>query len=215
VYGTNIESHRLIEDDTRYRFREITGITETESIDHTGHTPYGVSKLAGELYAQDYAHTYGMRTGIFRMSCIYGTRQFGFEDQGWIAWFCRRFLTGDPITLYGNGKQVRDVLWVTDLVSAFDNFIQSREQHNIFNIGGGPENILSLLELIRLLEGRTGKSVEIRHSKWRDFDQKVYISNISKVTKVLNWSPTISSEVGIDLLMRWMEGNDFLAPSTN
>ena len=215
VYGTNIESHRLIEDDTRYRFREITGITETESIDHTGHTPYGVSKLAGELYAQDYAHTYGMRTGIFRMSCIYGTRQFGFEDQGWIAWFCRRFLTGDPITLYGNGKQVRDVLWVTDLVSAFDNFIQSREQHNIFNIGGGPENILSLLELIRLLEGRTGKSVEIRHSKWRDFDQKVYISNISKVTKVLNWSPTISSEVGIDLLMRWVEGNDFLAPSTN
>ena len=215
VYGTNIESHELIEEDLRYRFRDITGIKETVSIDRTGHTPYGVSKLAGELYVQDYAYTYGMRTGIFRMSCIYGTRQFGFEDQGWIAWFCGRFLTGESITLYGDGKQVRDVLWITDLVSAFDCFITSRKQHGVFNIGGGPNNTVSLLELIQLLENITGKVVEIRNSEWRKFDQKVYVSNVDSLTESLGWLPTVSPEVGVELLMSWAESNRFLFLPSN
>jgi CDP-paratose 2-epimerase len=215
VYGANIESYELIEESARYRYCEINGVKETESIDQTGHTPYGVSKLVGELYAQDYSYTYGMRTGIFRMSCIYGTRQFGFEDQGWIAWFCRRFVTGEPITLYGNGKQVRDVLWVTDLVSAFDYFIKSGHQHNVFNIGGGPENTLSLLELISILEDRTGRTVEVRSSKWRNHDQKVYISDIGKVSEKFGWSPVISPKEGIGMLMRWIESNSFLFSSTD
>ncbi len=145
---------------------------------------------------------------IFRMSCIYGTRQFGFEDQGWIAWFCHRFLTGDPITLYGDGKQVRDVLWVADLVVAFEKFIESGDRGVVFNIGGGPGNTLSLLELVCILSERTGKSVCIRHEEWRDFDQKVYVSNIDLVSEILNWSPTISPEGGVKMLLNWIIGND-------
>ncbi len=210
-------SKKIVEEKKRYRFKDGQGIGETESVDQTGHTPYGVSKLAGDLYTQDYGHTYGIRTGVFRMSCIYGTRQFGFEDQGWIAWFCRSFLTGDPITLYGNGKQVRDVLWVSDLIQSFDNFIRSDELHNVFNIGGGTDNTLSLLELINVLEHRTNRSVEIRISDWRNSDQKVYISDIGKIRQALDWKPKISPANGVDMLMTWMENNAdvFLGTQSN
>lgn len=207
VYGVNVDQYALNETTTRYCFKDIEGINETEAIDRTGHTPYGVSKLSGDLYVQDYAYTYGLRTGVFRMSCIYGTRQFGFEDQGWIAWFCRRFLTEEPITLYGDGKQVRDVLWISDLVTAFDSFINSNCQQEVFNIGGGPDNSLSLLELIHLLEDKTGKSVEIKNAEWRKFDQKIYISGIHKICKMLNWSPTVAPTDGVGRMMDWIERN--------
>jgi CDP-paratose 2-epimerase len=207
VYGVNVDQYTLDESVNRYSFRDISGVNETESIDRTGHTPYGVSKLSGDLYVQDYAYAYGMRTGVFRMSCIYGTRQFGFEDQGWIAWFCRRFFTEEPITLYGNGKQVRDVLWVGDLVKAFDLFINSQCQHEVFNIGGGPDNSLSLLELIKILQIKTGKSAEVKTSEWRKFDQKVYISDIQKVCKTLDWKPTVSPSEGVGRMVDWVEKN--------
>ena len=144
------------------------------------------------------------------MSCIYGTRQFGFEDQGWMAWFCSRYLIGSPITIFGDGKQVRDVLWVGDLVDAFDRFIQSDIHHEVFNIGGGPENSLSLLELIENLEEITGRSVVVKTTDWRKFDQKVYISDIQKASTSLEWSPTVAPMRGVKQLMTWVTTNSRL-----
>lgn len=207
VYGNNVGRHTLCEKESRYGFLEVSGIDEFESIDLTGHTPYGISKLVGDLYVQDYSYTYGLRTGVFRMSCIYGTRQFGFEDQGWIAWFCRCFLTGQPITLFGDGKQVRDVLWVDDLVDAFDKFIHSDLRQEVFNIGGGLSKSLSLLELIGLLEDITDLKVDIRHKDWRKFDQKVYLSDINKVCSKLKWTPNVEPSEGVTRLTRWMQSN--------
>lgn len=204
VYGDNVNRHDLEEVLTRYKFRSIAGVTEAESIDHTGHTPYGISKLSGELYVQDYAQTYGLKTGVFRMSCIYGTRQFGFEDQGWIAWFCIRFMQKKPLTVYGNGKQVRDVLWVGDLVNAFERFIESDVQHGVYNIGGGPENTLSLAELIDILKEETGRSVPVSFADWRPFDQKIYVSDITKVKESLKWKAVVNPRQGIQKILHWI-----------
>lgn len=205
VYGDNVNRHDLLETPTRYRFKNIIGIDEAESIDHTGHTPYGISKLSGELYVQDYAQTYGLKTGVFRMSCIYGSRQFGFEDQGWVAWFCIRFMQNKPLTVYGDGKQVRDVLWVGDLVNAFRGFIDSDLQHGVYNIGGGQDNTLSLIELINILKEESGRTVPVTFTDWRPFDQKIYISNITKVKKSLQWKPTTTPREGIKRILQWIK----------
>ena len=206
VYGSNIDRLQLVEQSSRYAFGNgVVGIAETMSVDLAGHTPYGVSKLAGELYVQDYAHTYGMRTGVFRMSCIYGTRQFGFEDQGWVAHFTISTLLERPLTIYGNGKQVRDALYVEDLVKAFDRFVQSDLSHGVFNMGGGPENTLSLLELLDHLEHLTGKRSPIRFTDWRPSDQRVYISDIHHAREVLGWTPSVSVEQGLERLVGWVK----------
>ena len=207
VYGNNMNEVPLIEKAKRYEFKTINGIRETASIDLTCHTPYGVSKLCGDLYAQEYACLYGIRTGVFRMSCIYGTRQFGFEDQAWLAWFAQRAVQEQPINIYGNGKQVRDVLWIDDLVSAFDKFIKSNIKHEVFNIGGGPDNTLSLLELVALLEDLTGKKIRITFKDWRKLDQKVYISDIAKIKKMLKWRPSVSPVEGVKRLVEWVKKN--------
>ncbi|MCX5848750.1 MAG: NAD-dependent epimerase/dehydratase family protein [Deltaproteobacteria bacterium] len=207
VYGEHVNKVQLVEKKTRYNFRKLQGIPETQTVDHTGHTPYGISKLAGDLYVQDYAHTYGMKTGIFRMSCIYGTRQFGFEDQGWIAWFTACYLLGKRITIYGDGKQVRDVLWVDDLVRAYDAFFKSALKYGVFNMGGGNRQTLSLLELLGILEEITGRKVKVSFKDWRKLDQKVYISDITLARKVLKWKPTIAPREGVGLLARWMKDN--------
>ncbi|MBF0386310.1 MAG: NAD-dependent epimerase/dehydratase family protein [Candidatus Omnitrophica bacterium] len=207
VYGDNVNLYPISEKKTRYAFRNIKGVPETCSIDHCGHTPYGVSKLTGDLYAQDAAQSFGLRTGVFRMSCTYGTRQFGFEDQGWIAWFAIRFMQGRPITIYGDGKQVRDVLWVGDLVNAFDKFITQKAPSGVFNMGGGADNTLSLLELLELLESITGRAVKIGFDDWRKFDQKVYISDIAKVKRALKWKPTVGPREGVSRIVRWIQDN--------
>jgi len=164
---------------------------------------------AANLYAQEYAHAYGLRTGIFRMSCINGERQFGVEDQGWVAWFTIATVTGKPITIYGDGKQVRDVLYVSDLVGAFDAFLERSKTltGEVFNIGGGPKNTLSLIELIGLLEKLTGKRSKIRYSDWRPSDQKVYISDISKAGEKLGWSPKVAPKDGVKKLVSWVLEN--------
>jgi len=210
VYGSNVDRHELLEQQSRYKFKSICGISELESIDQTGHTPYGVSKLAGELYVQDYVNTFNIRTFVFRMSCIYGTRQFGFEDQGWIAWFCRNFLLGEPITLFGDGKQVRDVLWVTDLVQAFEMAVSSKLNGGVYNIGGGSRHSLSLLELISQLELLTATTVKITREEWRKADQKVYITDITKVSTDLEWSPSTPSAEGLGRLVAWMDSNQHM-----
>lgn len=207
VYGENVDKIPLVEKKTRYVYKNIKGIPEELPIDHTGHTPYGVSKYVGDIYTQEYAHLYGMKTAVFRMSCIYGVRQFGFEDQGWVAWFVIANLLNKPVTIYGNGKQVRDLLYVTDLIEAYDKFIRSNLQHEVFNIGGGPENTASLLEFIDELKKITKKENHIRFDDWRPSDQKVYVSDISKVKKKLNWQPTISPKEGMKKIIRWVKTN--------
>lgn len=207
VFGENVDKEELIQEKTRYVFKNIKGISESCSIDHTGHTPYGASKYVGDIYTQEYGHIYGMRTAVFRMSCIYGTRQFGFEDQGWVAWFIIAALRGKPITIYGDGKQVRDLLYVDDLVEAYDSFIQSDLKHSVFNIGGGPHNTISLLEFIDYLKKTLKIKMNISYSDWRPSDQKVYISDITKINKLLGWQPKTSVEEGIEKLISWVKEN--------
>ena len=210
VYGDNVNGIPVAEKDKRYEFADDkyrNGIPENFPIDSCEHTPYGCSKLAGDIYVQDYGHIYGLKTGVFRMSCIYGERQFGVEDQGWVAWFAIAALLNKPITIYGDGKQVRDVLYVKDLIRAYDLFINSNLKQAVFNIGGGPENTLSLLELLDLLEELTGKRAKISYENWRPSDQKVYISDISKVKEKLRWNPKVDPKEGVKMLLSWINAN--------
>jgi len=211
VYGSNVNDIRVSEKDLRHVFenRFKKGVSETFSIDLCEHTPYGCSKLAGDLYTQDYGQVYGIKSGVFRMSCIYGPRQFGVEDQGWVAWFAIATITGKTITVYGDGKQLRDILYVDDLIRAFDAFLQRRKQlaGEVFNIGGGPENTMSLLELLQMLEQLTGKRSKIAFSRWRPSDQKVYISNVSKAKEKLQWSPKVRPKEGVRNLVNWVLEN--------
>ena len=161
---------------------------------------------------QDYHYLYGLKTGVFRMSCIYGTRQFGFADQGWLSWFAIATITGKPLTIYGNGKQVRDVLFVTDLISAYDKFLKSNHKHGVYCMGGGKDNTLSLIELLKLLEEYTGKKSKISYADWRPSDQKVFISDISKAKRELDWKPLVTPKVGVKTLVDWTIANKALFP---
>lgn len=212
VYGNNVNTVAIRSRSRRYAFKSIKGINERFSIDLTGHTPYGVSKLTGDLYTQDYAQIFGIKSAIFRMSCIYGTRQFGFEDQGWLAWFVIRFFQGLPITIFGDGKQVRDILWIGDLIKAFEAFLSLdfRYKGEVFNIGGGGRNTVSLLELVEILKKLTGRQVPIKFGPWRKFDQKVYISDIAKAQKLLKWNPQVSPHEGLRRLYDWVSQNERL-----
>ncbi len=210
VYGENVSGLPLRELKTRYAFEKIGGISEEMPVDRCGHTPYGVSKYAGDLYVQEYAHSYGMKTVVFRMSCIYGTRQFGFEDQGWVAWFIIAAMTGKPLTIYGDGKQVRDVLYVDDLIRAYDLAAESDLKSAVFNIGGGPKNTTSLLEFLDILEQEFKIKPEIGFSGWRASDQKVYVSDISRIKRELGWEPKVGFREGIGKLLGWIKDNQEL-----
>jgi CDP-paratose 2-epimerase len=149
-----------------------------------------------------------MKTVVFRMSCTYGTRQFGFEDQGWVAWFIIAALSNKPITIYGNGKQVRDMLYADDLVDAFNCFIKSDMKRGLFNIGGGPDNTISLLEFLEALEDLTGKRPKVNFADWRPSDQKVYITDTGKLEKSLNWKIKTPVMEGIKKLAQWIQENE-------
>jgi CDP-paratose 2-epimerase len=212
VYGENVNKIPVMEKETRYeyadpKFRE--GIPETFPIDLTGHSPYGCSKLAADIYVQDYAHTYGLKTGVFRMSCIYGERQFGVEDQGFLAHFVISVVLGREITIYGTGKQVRDVLHVEDLVRAVDSALKRSKTLNgdVYNMGGGPNNALSLLEVIHYIERVSKVKVHLKFGEWRKADQKVYISDIRKAKEMLGWEPKIDPKNGIKKLVEWVSIN--------
>lgn len=207
VYGENVDKIPLKELEKRYVYEGTGDVSEEMSIDHCGHTPYGASKYTGDIYAQEYAHIYGMKTAVFRMSCICGTRQFGFEDQGWVAWFIIATLLDKPITIYGNGKQVRDLLYVKDLVEAYDRFVESDIKHAVYNTGGGENNTVSLLEFLDILEEELGKRPKVTFSDWRPSDQKVYISDISKIGKELNWQPAIDPREGVGRIIEWVKEN--------
>lgn len=216
VYGNNVNGIEISKYYSRYKFSDdkySLGIPETFPIDHCEHTPYGCSKLAADLYVQDYAIRNEIRAGVFRMSCIYGTRQFGVEDQGWVAWFCIAAMMGKPITIYGDGKQVRDILYVSDLVQAFDAFVNKGKNTGceVFNMGGGKMNTTSLLELLDLLEELTGKKpAKVTYADWRPSDQEVYISDIRKVQSSLGWEPTVTRTAGIRKIIEWIGDNEHL-----
>jgi len=215
VYGDNVNEIPVCEEETRYWYDDPDfeeGIPETLSIDDCEHTPYGVSKLAGDLYVQDYAERGIVDTAAFRMSCIYGPRQFGTEDQGWIAHFLRAALADEELTIFGDGKQVRDVLYVDDLVGAYDAFLQApSENGGVYNMGGGPENTTSLLEFLDAIKATLGDRPTVEFDDWREGDQRVYVSDISRARDVLDWEPSVSFEDGIERYLDWhdtLSGND-------
>ncbi len=209
VYGGNVNRLPIRTEATRYAFEDglADGVPEDFPIDGCEHTPYGSSKLAADIYTQDYGRTYGLPTGVFRMSCIYGPRQFGNEDQGWVAHFILSALQGRPITLFGDGKQVRDVLYIDDLVRAMDLFLQRSSvlRGEMFNIGGGPGNSISLRELVALLEELLGRWIPVHESAWRTGDQRVYVSNVNKARALLGWRPRVSPRKGVERYLAWAE----------
>ncbi len=204
VYGALV-GVPVVLNGTRYLFEDRrAGIAEDQPLDF--HSPYGCSKGAADQYVRDYARIYDLPTCVFRMSCIYGPRQFGNEDQGWVAHFVISALSGRPITLYGDGKQVRDILFVDDLVALMVRCMATvrEEPGRIYNVGGGARNALSLLELLDLLESELGRKVERRHAPWRPGDQRIYISDIEKLKRDLQWEPKVSKEEGVRRLIDWI-----------
>jgi len=180
------------------------GISEDRNIDF--HSPYGCSKGSADAYVLDYARTFGLKTVVFRMSCIYGPHQFGTEDQGWIAHFLISALEGKPLSIYGDGKQVRDILHVTDLVRAM--LIAQEKIKTLsgkaFNIGGGVANTISLLELLKIIKTLHGEAIDVNFGDWRPGDQRYYVSDIKKFGKEGKWSPKVSAYVGIEKLYLWL-----------
>jgi CDP-paratose 2-epimerase len=183
------------------------GIGESEPLDFL--SPYGCSKGAADQYALDFARIYQIPATSFRQSCIYGPRQFGVEDQGWVAWFAIASLLGRDITIYGDGKQVRDVLHVEDLVRAYEAAIRSPDKvaAQAFNVGGGPERVLSLLDLIGMLEERFRHRIPLKWDEWRPGDQRIYVSDIRKLDEVLGWKPEIDVKSGVSQLTQWVAQN--------
>lgn len=211
VYGENVNKIQLKDLGTRYWYADSfyeNGIPENFPVDGSAHTPYGCSKLAADIYTQDYAHVYGLRTIIFRLSCVYGERQFGVEDQGWIAHFLKQALFNRQITIFGDGKQVRDVLYIGDLIKAIDlSFTHSGHlKGEVFNIGGGPENAISILEALAYIKELVGHELIVRYADWRKADQKVYVSCIKKARELLGWEPKTNWRYGIRRLYNWMRG---------
>ena len=208
VYG-EIKNIMVVEKEKRYSFKDLhAGVSENQLLDF--HSPYGCSKGCGDQYVRDYARMYDIPTVVFRQSCIYGKRQFGIEDQGWVAWFVIAAVLGQPITIYGDGKQVRDLLFIGDLMNAYDMAIERKEEAKglIFNVGGGIENSVSIWrEFGPILEKIHGKEIPINFQEWRPGDQKIYISDISKIKQDFGWSPKISVEKGLSLLYQWVVEN--------
>jgi CDP-paratose 2-epimerase len=185
--------------------REIAaGISEARPV--AFHSPYGCSKGAADQYVLDWAHTYGVPAAVFRMSCIYGPHQHGNEDQGWVAHLLAAAIRGDPITIYGDGRQVRDVLFVEDLVDAL---VLARARirdvaGQAFNVGGGPANTLSLLELVDLIEELEGARPRVELAPWRAADQRWYVSDTRKLQAATGWAPTVAVADGVRRLHRWL-----------
>ena len=180
------------------------GIDESRPLDF--HTPYCCSKGAADQYVLDYARSFGIPTAVFRMSCIYGQRQMGTEDQGWVAHFLIRALEGQPITIYGDGKQVRDILDVHDAVNAYVGALKhiDRVRGRGFNLGGGPENAVSLLQLLDEMRLVTGRDVELRFEDWRPGDQRWYVSNAHKARSELGLPRPRSWRDGVARLANWL-----------
>ena len=207
VYG-GMETITVNEGKHRYSYKDLkNGISEDHLLDF--HSPYGCSKGSADQYVRDYSRIYDLKTVVMRQSCIYGTKQYGIEDQGWIAWFTIASILNRPITIFGNGKQVRDALYVDDLFAAWD-LAEKRittTSGQIYNVGGGMNFSLSLLELIDILENTLQRKISYSFDDWRPGDQPVYISDISKISSEIGWSPSISVKTGVENLAKWVNKN--------
>ncbi len=208
VYG-EMEDVPLEEKESRWQYASLKhGCPEAQPLDF--HSPYGCSKGTGDQYVRDYARIYGLRTVVLRQSCIYGPRQFGVEDQGWLAWFIIAAVTGRPITIYGDGKQVRDVLHVDDLINAYDAAITRIDNiaGKVFNLGGGAANVISVYaEFFPMLEELLGQKIPVERDEWRPGDQRVFYADVRAAMKELNWQPKIDVETGIKKLFDWVMEN--------
>ncbi len=208
VYG-GMEDVELFEEPTRWRYKDLAkGCPETQPLDF--HSPYGCSKGTGDQYVRDYSRIYGLRSVVYRQSCIYGTRQFGVEDQGWVAWFIIAAATGKPIAIYGDGKQVRDILFVDDLLNAYDLAVQKIDvaKGQVYNLGGGPDNVMSIwAEFQPKLEKLLGAQIPVSRGDWRPGDQRVFYADIRKAEKELGWKPKVNVEEGVSKLFKWVKEN--------
>ena len=204
VYGglRGVESRR---DGDRYVYVDREAIDESVPLDF--HSPYGCSKGGADQYAADYARIYDVPTAIFRMSCIYGRRQWGTEDQGWLAHFGRALLAGEPITIFGDGCQVRDILWVDDLVAAMRKGMLRAEAEpgSVYNIGGGPSNAVTVTEAVDRLSDILDRVVPVRYGAWRPGDQRRYVTDTGKAERELGWKPRVSVTEGLERLGEWLE----------
>lgn len=207
VYG-GMEDIKIVLDGERYKYQDLPqGIEETRLLDF--HSPYGCSKGTADQYIRDYARIYGLKTVVFRQSCIYGPRQYGIEDQGWIAWFTIAALMERKITIYGDGKQVRDVLYVEDLARAYEAAVEKIDvvRGQVFNVGGGPDKALAIKEIFPMLENFLGRKIPLETGDWRPGDQPVYVSNIDKAKQYLDWEPEFAPKEGVTKLFEWCENN--------
>lgn len=208
VYGS-LEVYRYEELETRYQMPDFpNGLSEEIPLD--GSTPYGCSKLSADQYVRDYYRVYGIPTVVFRHSSMYGGRQFSTFDQGWVGWFCQKALemqdpAAETFTIAGNGKQVRDLLHAHDLIRCYTQAVQNidRAKGEIFNIGGGVSNCLSLLELFRELESRTECAMRFARTPWRVSDQKYFVADTSKARRLLDWSSSVSYRQGLNEMLEW------------
>ena len=212
VYG-DLEQYAYFETDTRYQCVEHpNGFNEQTQLSF--HSPYGCSKGAADQYMLDYARIFGLKTVVFRHSSMYGGRQFATYDQGWVGWFCQKAvetskgMLKEPFTISGTGKQVRDVLHADDMkrlyLAAVTNINKAKGQ--VFNIGGGVENSLSLLELFTLLESMIGTKMNYIKLPVRESDQRVFIADISKAANLLSWKPQVSTKHGVSSMLSWVSG---------
>jgi CDP-paratose 2-epimerase len=208
VYG-EMEDVAVVEQAGRYAYENLPmGCSETQPLDF--HSPYGCSKGTGDQYVRDYHRIFGLPTVVFRQSCIYGQRQFGIEDQGWVAWFVIAALMGRPITIYGDGKQVRDVLFVDDLLDAYDAALERIETAagRVYNLGGGPDKTLAIwTEFEPILEKLLERKIVVSRGAWRPGDQKIFVSDIRKAGRELGWSPKVGVQEGIVRLYDWVQAN--------
>lgn len=205
VYG-ELPDLQIEEAPTRYILPEFPeGVDESRSLDF--HSPYGCSKGTGDQYVHDYARIFGLRTVVFRMSCIYGVHQWGTEDQGWVVHFVRSILHGSPLTICGDGKQVRDLLFIGDLVAAFIKAYENIDKTagQVFNIGGGNSNSLSILELIDLVEEQGCRKAITTFTDWRPGDQRYYCSNTAKALATFGWKPEVTPAEGVERVIAWLE----------
>lgn len=207
VYG-GLDNVSVEEGERRYRFSGgLRGITEEQQLDF--HSPYGCSKGAADQYVRDYARLYGMKTVVLRQSCIYGPHQMGIEDQGWVAWFMIAGLFDRPVQVYGNGKQVRDLLYIDDLIEAYWQCVRQPDavSGRVFNMGGGPDNTLSLLEFLELLATKNGMQLRYTHGETRPGDQPIFISDNAAFMKATGWCPRTGVGEGIGKLHAWLLEN--------
>lgn len=208
VYG-GMEDVDVVPTASGYAYRDYpNGIPETQPLDF--HSPYGCSKGTGDQYVRDYARIYGLPTVVFRQSCIYGTRQFGVEDQGWVAWLLIAAVTGRQITIYGDGRQVRDVLWVDDLLDAYQAAIDHIDvaAGQVYNVGGGPDNVMAVWsELGPMLAALVGHPIDVKWDGWRPGDQRIFVADVAKAERELGWRPKVGKVEGVRRLYEWVVAN--------